>query len=408
MSMTARATRILMTADTVGGVWTYAVELCRALAGQGIKVNLATMGNRLSGDQHQQISSIPGLQLFESTYKLEWMQDPWEDVESAGHWLLELERRLQPDIIQLNGYCHGSLPWRAPVVVVAHSCVLSWWQAVHGTRAPAEWNTYAARVKAGLTEAALVIAPSKAMLEALCENYGPVRCSHVIPNGRATRACLGTAKEPLILTAGRLWDAAKNCSALAAVARELSWPVYVAGDSRAPGGQEVSFPNVVNLGRLAPAELDRWYDRAAIYVLPARYEPFGLSALEAAQASCALVLGDIPSLREVWGEAAFYVSPGEQSTLSASLQRLIADGGLRAERGEMARRAASQYSPETMTASYIAAYETILATHESSRLQLPHNRAEITPAGKSEYRNPKSEKNSKFEKGPEGMRILCE
>ncbi len=32
--------------------------------------------------------------------------------------------------------------------------------------------------------------------------------------------------------------------------------------------------------------------------LPARYEPFGLSVLEAALSGCALVLGDIPSLRE--------------------------------------------------------------------------------------------------------------
>jgi glycogen synthase len=56
-----------------------------------------------------------------------------------------------------------------------------------------------------------------------------------------------------------------------------------------------------------------WYARASIYALPARYEPFGLSALEAALSGCALILGDIPSLREVWLEAAPYVSPDDES-----------------------------------------------------------------------------------------------
>jgi hypothetical protein len=55
------------------------------------------------------------------------------------------------------------------------------------------------------------------------------------------------------------------------------------------------------LGPLEASELAGWMHRAAIYALPARYEPFGLSALEAAQAGCALVLGDLSSLREVWG-----------------------------------------------------------------------------------------------------------
>lgn len=36
--------RILMTADTVGGVWTYALELAQALDSRGIQIALATMG----------------------------------------------------------------------------------------------------------------------------------------------------------------------------------------------------------------------------------------------------------------------------------------------------------------------------------------------------------------------------
>ena len=46
-------------------------------------------------------------------------------------------------------------------------------------------------------------------------------------------------------------------------------------------------------GQLTTAEVRNVINTASIYALPARYEPFGLSILEAALSGCALVLGDI-------------------------------------------------------------------------------------------------------------------
>src|ERR1043165_5513913 len=63
-------------------------------------------------------------------------------VKSAGDWLLHLASRLCPDVIHLNGYAHASLPWRGPILVVGHSCVFSWWQAVHGNEPDAAWHRY--------------------------------------------------------------------------------------------------------------------------------------------------------------------------------------------------------------------------------------------------------------------------
>ena len=122
---------ILMTADTVGGVWTYAVELARGLTANGVHVSLATMGAPLSREQRSEVQ-FNDVQVFESSYKLEWMENPWQDVDAAGEWLLDLDDRLQPDLIHLNNYAHGKLDWRAPVLMVGHSCVYSWWRAVHG------------------------------------------------------------------------------------------------------------------------------------------------------------------------------------------------------------------------------------------------------------------------------------
>src|SRR4051794_30774042 len=100
------------------------------------------------------------------------------------------------------------------------------------------------------------------------------------------------------------------------------------------------------LGRLDQGAMARWLGAASIYCLPARYEPFGLSVLEAALAGCALVWGDIPSLREVWGAAAVFVPPDDQAALQFVLDRLIEDGALLAEFGRRARERAALYTPQ--------------------------------------------------------------
>ena len=94
--------RVLMTTDTVGGVWTYALDLSRALAERGIEVALATMGGPLSDPQREMAERIPRLRLFESTFRLEWMEDPWKDVERAAEWLLRLESRIAPDVAPIS------------------------------------------------------------------------------------------------------------------------------------------------------------------------------------------------------------------------------------------------------------------------------------------------------------------
>ena len=112
------------------------------------------------------------------------MDDPWDDVRAAGEWLLSLEREIQPDLVHLNGYCHGTLDWDCPVLVVAHSCVLSWWAAVKKEGLPEKYREYASRVEAGLSAASHVVAPSHAMLDALRRHYAGFGRGSVIHNGR--------------------------------------------------------------------------------------------------------------------------------------------------------------------------------------------------------------------------------
>jgi glycogen synthase len=352
--------KVLMTADTVGGVWTYSVELARALASSGVEVALATMGGPPSELQRERVARIPGLKLFESTFRLEWMDEPWDDVERAGRWLTGLAERVEPDVVHLNGYAHGDLDWGRPVVVVGHSCVSSWWQAVHGTAPPADpWARYAERVRAGLAAADRVVAPTAAMLAALEEHYGPLPPARVIANGRDPAAFPPRPKEPFVFSAGRLWDPAKNLAALEAAAPQVPWPIYVAGEARRPNGAaggETVIRHTHPLGRLSGRVLAAWLGRASIYALPARYEPFGLSALEAAMAGCCLVLGDLPSLREVWGEAATWVDPGDPAALGRELTRLAGDAEARATGAAAARRRAADLTAARMAEGYLALY----------------------------------------------------
>jgi glycogen(starch) synthase len=344
---------VLMTADTVGGVWTFALELAEALAGRGDRVVLAALGGA-----PRQRADIPGVEVLPSEFKLEWMEEPWEDVERSGQWLLGLEEEYAPDVVHLNSFGHGALPFHAPVVMTAHSCVLSWWSAVKGEAAPEEWRRYHYEVEMALQRVDLVTAPSQAMLDALYVHYamGAQRC-RVVPNGRCASRYTPAKKEPFILTAGRLWDEAKNVSALVQAASRLDWPVYVAGEQQHPGGRRAEFGACRPLGRLGQAELAGWYGRASIYALPARYEPFGLSALEAALAGCVLVLGDIPSLREVWGDAAIYVPPDDTGALESAIGGLIADADRRCVMSARSSARAREYTVERMAEGYLKAYE---------------------------------------------------
>jgi glycogen(starch) synthase len=359
--MTSDPQRILMTVDAVGGVWTYALDLARALVESNVHVVLATMGPPPSSAQRQAAASVPNVELITSTFALEWMDDPWADVGRAGDWLLELEARLRPDVVHLNGFAHGVLPFHAPVVVVGHSCVLSWADAIPGAIDPRKRTAYFERVAAGVRGAEVVVAPSQAMLSALARHYGPLAHPIVIHNGRRSDLFMPQRKEPFIFTAGRLWDRAKNVEAVAAVAPRLPWPTAVAGaDGIDSVGARLVLPGVRQLGTLDESTMAGWLGRASIFALPARYEPFGLLPLEAALSGCALVLGDIPSLREIWGDAAAFVPPDDRGALVRATASLIAAPRLLMSRADAAHAHAARYSLDAMGTGYLAAYRSAI------------------------------------------------
>jgi glycogen(starch) synthase len=346
--------KVLMTADTVGGVWTYALELCAALP--DVQFVVATLGALPSDAQRTEAARLPNLELEPRECLLEWMPGFTGDDGTAG-WLLGLAARHRPQLVHVNGYLHALLEWDVPVIVVAHSCVISWWRAVHGCDAPPQWNDYRANVAAAFARADAVVAPTETHLRDAVALHGKPRRAFAIYNARQlSRSTAAIARDRVVLGAGRLWDHAKNIATLDRAAQELDAPVYLAGETRAPGGGGSELRAAHPLGALSPQSLRHWMERAAVFAAPAVYEPFGLAPLEAALSGCALVLGDIPSLRELWQGAALFVPPRNSDALRDALRTLLADTATRESMAARAQRRARLYSPQRMAVGYRAVY----------------------------------------------------
>ncbi len=342
--------RVLLVADIVGGVRTFALELARAMPSE-VELHLALLGDPGDADAFR---ALPAASCSVSPLALEWMPEPWRDVRRAQEWVAALCGRHRPDLVHLNTFTPVST-LDVPVLLSVHSCVLSWWRAVHGVDAPPGWDRYRSLAVAALARAGAVVTPTRALLDQLRSIYGPLPPARVIANGSGVDAgdSSGRPRERLVLCVGRLWDEGKNVRVLAQAAPLIEARVAVIGEGQAPGLQQ--------LGRLPRAEVLRWLARAAVFAEPARYEPFGLAALEAARCGCALVLGDIASLREVWGQGAAYVSPDDPQALAATVNHLLGDSARLTHAALVAGEVAAGYSPEATAAGYVDAYRSLLA-----------------------------------------------
>ncbi|MDT7952190.1 MAG: glycosyltransferase family 4 protein [Acetobacteraceae bacterium] len=318
----AASPRLLMTTDAVGGVWRYSLDLTE---GMGARPVLAVLGPSPSAAQRDEAAGL-GLTLIDTGLPLDWTADDPAALNEATAALQDLAAERRVASVHLHAPAlAGAWRWPMPVVAVAHSCVATWWEAVRGGPLPADlaWRTEATRT--GLRTADAVVAPTRAHGDAVRRLYGDVPVT-VVHNG--TRQPLGLARAqaaPSVLTAGRLWDDGKNAAALDRVAPRLGVPVRAAGPIEGPHGARIDLPNLQHLGTLGPDGMGRAFAEATVFASLARYEPFGLSVLEAARAGLRLVLSDIPSFRELWDGVARFVPDGSDPV--PALRAALADTG---------------------------------------------------------------------------------
>jgi glycosyltransferase involved in cell wall biosynthesis len=370
--------RVLMTTDCVGGVFSYTVTLAQALAASGLAIDVVTLGPRPSPAQRASLAAIDAVRVVETDLMLEWQDPQGLDIDRARSELAALAARLGPDVVHLNGFREACFDWPAPVVVVAHSSVDSWALACRREADfdTAAWRSYGAAVAAALDDADAWVAPTVAFRNLVRRCHRPARDGMVIHNGAALPAAVAARREPVVLAAGRLWDPAKDIGSLGEAARALPWPVDVAGPADEVARSDRTALRM--LGALDHADLQSRMARAAIFVAPALYEPFGLAVLEAAGHGCALVLSDIDSFRELWDGAAIFVPAGDSAALARSLRELIADPARRTGLQQAARRRAASYGVAPMATAYRRLYDALAACRgNNSRAALDRRPAEL-------------------------------
>lgn len=353
--------KILMTTDTISGVWQYSLDLSASLGEEQIEVVLLSMGPKPNESQLWQINEIPNLHLYHFDGKLEWMDEPWEDVKKAGKWLKEIIELEKPDLLHFNNYAHVGMDWEIPVVLVAHFCVSTWWKAVKKTSLPHRYDAYFQTVKQAFQKADVVVAPTQSILSQYQDVYGIAQNANVIYNalGNVPEEQDGIEKQAIIFSMGRLWDEAKNIRLLTEAADKINAGIYIAGD------KENIFSdaeNITFLGKLSRNEIFQWLKRSSIYVLPIKYESFGLSFLEAASQKCALIGGNIPTLHEIWGDSMIYVDPENAIQLAEQCNSLLSDINLRNELAEKAFEKSTDYHPQRKQEQYLNLYRNLIST----------------------------------------------
>lgn len=360
--------RVLVTADTVGGVWTYARELVTGLVRRGATVTLVSFGDIPAPAQTKWLDGLRGVDFRPTAFRLEWMQEAEEDIEASSDFLLSVIHETKPNLLHLNQYCYGSLNVDIPKIVVAHSDVLSWWKAVKnevpGDIAWLRW--YREAVSGGIRGATTVIAPSRWMLSQIESLYGGVNSGAVIYNGRTpTLFNPHISKDDYVLSVGRLWDSGKQVSLLTRIGTPS--PVFVVGveqhaDQSLRAEEPLSTASKFFVkGPQSEGQLRHWFSRAAIYAATSRYEPFGLAPLEAALSRCAVVANDIPSFREIWGETVCYFRANDAASLQEQIERLHQNRELRLTYANLAyNRARQRYTSDRMVDQYMSLYKSLV------------------------------------------------
>jgi glycogen synthase len=210
------------------------------------------------------------------------------------------------------------------------------------------------------------------MLDRVCASYGQPRRAEVIYPGRNPIFFNPyVSKDDCVLTVGRLIDAGKQVSLLTQFVHPV--PVCIVGAEhtvpvpRIPIRADVKIAtdqtSVAIRGPQTEAQLRALYSRAAIYAATARYEPLGMTALEAAFSRCAIVANDIPSFREIWGDAALYFRTNDASSLAENIRQLSHDRSLRRAYAELAyNRARERFTTKRMIDDYLQLYRGLRGT----------------------------------------------
>jgi glycogen(starch) synthase len=360
--------RVLVTADTFSGVWTYSRELVSGLVTHGAQVTLVSFGEIPLPHQTAWMDGLHGLEYHPTAFRLDWMQEGEQDFHAAEDYLCAIVRDTRPDFLHLNQLSFGALPVATPRLVAAHGDLITWWLSIHGHEpAASAWlKWYRETIEAGLKRADAVVTTSRWMEEMLRLAYCDDFAGHVIPPGRNPIYFNPfVTKEESVLAIGRLWDTGKQVALLTQHRHGL--PVCIVGADnpipapplpiRADVRVSTDEHEISVKGAQTESQLRSLFSKSTIFAATSRYEPTGLASIEAAFSRCALVANDTEVYREMWGDAALYFERNDAESLSEVLSQLDGDGELVRRYGTRAyNRARERFTARRMVDDYMRLY----------------------------------------------------
>ena len=360
--------RILVTTDTFSGVWTYTRELVSGLVTQGCPGRPGELRRNPTpaSDQLDAWLARTGI----SSHRVSSRLDAGRRAglsRGAGLSVFVI-RDTRPDLLHLNQLSFGALPVETPRVVIAHGDIITWWLSVHD-REPASsaWlDWYRHTIVRGLQRAEAVVTTSRWMHKMLQQAYGDEFEACVVAPGRNPIYFNPfVTKEESVLAIGRLWDTGKQVALLTHQPHGMpvcivgadhtipAPPVPIRADVRVSTGKH----EIAVKGAQTESQLRALYSKSTIFAATSRYEPMGLSSIEAAFSRCALVANDTPVFRELWGDAALYFERNDADSLSETLGQLHQDHELARQYGTRAyNRARERFTARRMVDDYLRLY----------------------------------------------------
>lgn len=124
--------------------------------------------------------------------------------------------------------------------------------------------------------------------------------------------------------------------------------------------QEKLEEDIINLGFVDDCQKVILYHQAFAFLSPSLYEGFGLTALEAMNCSCPVIIGNKGASREIVGNAGILVDPENVGSIYGGIERLAANQILRQELIKLGKERAKLFSWQKFTKEFYKEIESLI------------------------------------------------
>ena len=177
-----------------------------------------------------------------------------------------------------------------------------------------------------------------------------------------------SAVKIVILSVGRLHPSKNHQTAINALAliKDLNFEYWIAGLGELEEELKTQVKNfklqnkVKFLGYVS--DIPSLLKKADIFLVPSRWEGYGLAAVEAMNASLPCVISNVPGLGDLIkkdGEDAFLVAPSDEQIITQRLKQLVENKNIRHEMGKKAFARSLNFGVDTMIKDYIKLYKEV-------------------------------------------------